>query len=301
MTSSSSKLTFDWQYSDLPPLYQQPHVTDDLPTLSAADAAFALAELNEDAATRVDFLLRVRTALRSKFTAEEFRELEIRDDLNWLVRFARSRKYDFDRTLKILDHLYSFRRDKGYTRSKRPPLEHFQIADTGQMVVLEKPDLHGRTVMVVEANKLNIDKLVEHMSMDQMQHVSFYMMLGWLSIDNASIRGLTIVQDLAGMSLMAMLRMGGSQAAMQRAQKERMELFNGGMPIRVKAVLMVDAPLWIRALMSVGSLFMSKKMKKRLHTVARKELADHIDVSILPPHLVHGTAEATPTPQEDDG
>jgi hypothetical protein len=295
-----------WTSCDqLPQAFQQPAVTDTIADLSPADAKFALDELNEVPEQRVEKLTQVRAQLRAKFTPAQFEELMIRDDFNWLVRFARGKKWNVDKTVGTLVHLYNFRADKGYTWSARPPLHHFTVIEMSHMTLLPKPDKSGCTVMLVEAKKIDMETITKALTHDQLQHVSFYQMLAWLSIENVSIRGLSVVQDISGVSLWSMLKLGGGQANMHKAQQERMQLMNGGLPIRVKCVLMVEPPMWIRAMMKMASVFMSAKMRRRIHTVSREEIADWIDVDLLPPQFLKGgDAEATAGKQsseEDDG
>jgi hypothetical protein len=282
---NETKLTYDWTDEQLPEMFRMPTVTDKVHKLNEEDAVFVKNELNEDRETRFEFLGRLREHLLTKYPPEDHESLMIRTDNNWLIKFARARKYDFDRTVTMLEIFYEFRRKKGYTRANRPPLEHFNVLnDFGHVAILDQTDQHRRTIIVVDSSKMNLSTLAEKLSPEELAHLSFYMMLSFIRHDNLTVRGCTLIQDLAAMSLWSMLKAMGGNDNMKKAQQERMELMNG-LPMRVKCILMVDAPMWLSALMVIARQFMAAKMKKRMHTIARAQLSEFVDESVLPASL----------------
>jgi hypothetical protein len=283
--AETAKLTYDWTDDQLPEMFRMPTVTDKVHKLNDEDAAFVKDELNEDRETRFEFFARLREHLANKFTPQDHDELMIRTDNNWLIKFARARKYDFDRTTAMLNVFYEFRRKKGYLRANRPPLEHFQVLnDFGHVAILDQLDQHRRTIIVVDSSKMKLGDLAEKLTPDELAHLSFYMMLSFIRHDNLTVRGCTLIQDLSSLSLWTMLKAAGGNDKMRAAQQERMELMNG-LPMRVKCVLMVDAPMWLSALMVIARQFMAAKMKRRMHTIPRSQLPEYVDEAVLPASL----------------
>ena len=74
---------------------------------------------------------------------------------------------------------------------------------------------------------------------------------------------------------------------MSEMQKERMEVLKDGLPLRLKKVIMLNAPWWMSILLAISKPFMGEKMRSRLHSVDNKGLVEHLDEQLIPQDLRH--------------
>ena len=110
------------------------------------------------------------------------------------LQFARARKFDLDRSVTLFENLIRFRQKKNWKKSTRPTLAMFQsFHDNSGVEILSTTDKEGRTLMFMDAAKF---KIPPGMTMEDLNHCAFYMMMAWISIDNLQVRGVTFLQNL---------------------------------------------------------------------------------------------------------
>merc|ERR1711907_709389 len=125
------------------------------------------------------------------------------------------------------------------------------------------------------------------MDTETMQHISYYQMVSFTTDDNVQVRGMTVIQSVGGVSFSEIMKLSGSKSAMSEMQKERMEVLKDGLPLRLKKVIMLNAPWWMSILLAISKPFMGEKMRSRLHSVDNKGLVEHLDEQLIPQDLRH--------------
>mmetsp|Transcript_60128 Transcript_60128/g.137427 ORF Transcript_60128/g.137427 Transcript_60128/m.137427 type:complete len:261 (-) Transcript_60128:108-890(-) len=75
-------------------------------------------------------------------------------------------------------------------------------------------------------------------------------------------------------------------------EKKSAILYQDGYPIKIKAMILIDPPMIISAIIQVCKVFLKKKIRDRMKNIKSKALPEHFDMSELPKEL--GGTFATP-------
>ena len=96
--------------------------------------------------------------------------------------------------------------------------------------------------------------------------------------DTAQEKGMTIVENVDKLGLIDSFTLIPAQVA---TKLDRLTI--GVLPIKMKAIYMLDAPAWINILLGIMSMFMSKKMKERMVIIKDwNKLQDYVPAELIP-------------------
>eukprot|EP00162_Nutomonas_longa_P010280 comp19818_c0_seq3/m.38367 comp19818_c0_seq3/g.38367 ORF comp19818_c0_seq3/g.38367 comp19818_c0_seq3/m.38367 type:complete len:207 (-) comp19818_c0_seq3:6-626(-) len=130
-------------------------------------------------------------------------------------------------------------------------------------------------------------KMGEAMSADQigrLQAVGLRLFDELIFDPYTQVNGIIMVEDLAGFSLMAMIKINRESRA---KMKSGMELMQDCIPLRLGGILVVNEPRYVSVMMFIMKAFMKKKLRERSKLYGRdhkhwKELHDKIGKQNLP-------------------
>jgi len=240
--------------------------------LNDVDLQKAVSELNEP--ENNDERLRRIDALRKSFL-DECNELPIarRDDA-FILRFLRARKFNHERALKMLINYHTQRENwpEVFDKVKNPILiKH--VFDAGCFVGLDSKARDGSSLCIGRPGKVEkaiFTDFIATLTLS-MEHL--------LEDEKTQIYGITVIEDLSHFGFELAQQMGPTLG------KRFITLLQDAMPMRVKAVNMVNEPTILDVLLAIVRPFMKEKIKKRLkvHGNIFDKLHEIIDPSVLPP------------------
>ncbi|CAH1774071.1 unnamed protein product [Owenia fusiformis] len=173
----------------------------------------------------------------------------------FLLRFLRSRKFDYDRALNQLLRYYKVRKEDVTMFNDFKPSKIKHVLDDGVIGVLENRDLSGRKVIIFRPGKWCPSK---YPTTDCMR--AMVMTLELLTMDEATqINGVIVLADLQDTTLSHVTHIGPSMA------KRMSRIIEEAFPARVKAIHYVNAPYIFSVIFAVLRGFLKEKLASRLH------------------------------------
>jgi hypothetical protein len=92
-------------------------------------------------------------------------------------------------------------------------------------------------------------------------------------------KGMVLVEDMHGVSFSEMLGVMKNDDMAERMKVQ------DNLPMRFRAVYIVNAPLWIRCVMALVRPFMKKKLREKMHLVTAEELPELVGIENVPKGL----------------
>ena len=240
--------------------------------LDERDLEKAVFELNEPESN--DERLKHIDDLRNAFVNEYGKTALARYDDAFILRFLRARKFDHDKALKMLKnyHVQHQNWPEVFDKVKNPALVR-HVFDAGCVIGLKGKAKDGSSLCIGRPGKIEKAILtdfiatlvlsIEHMLEDEM----------------TQIYGITVIEDMSYLGLGLAQQMGPSIG------KRFTGLLQDAMPVRVKAINIVNEPTLFDVFLAIIRPFMKEKMKKRLkvHGSTFDALHNIIDSLVLPP------------------
>ena len=248
-------------------------------SLSEVDLEKAVSELNEPESN--DERLSRIDALRKSFI-DECKELTLaRDDDNFILRFLRARKFDHEKALKMLINYHSQRENwpEVFEKVKNPVLVK-HVLDAGCFIGLNGKAKDGSFLCIGRPGKIEKAIFTDFIA------TLILSMECLLEDEKTQIYGVTVIEDLSHFGFELAQQMGPTLG------KRFISLLQDAMPIRLKAINMVNEPTILDVILAIVRPFMKEKIKKRLkvHGTTFDKLHEIIDPSVLP-SAYGGTAE----------
>lgn len=246
-----------------------------VPPLEGALAEKAKWELNESDENRSKLLLLLRQQFQQQHPG-----LLPRDDDAFLLRFLRARKFDMDRTTKLLINYCNFRRTQK---------DLFQVTSTELQTVLQKGvigllpqrDKNGCPILFVSSKQMNLQEI----PFKTMLRVLIYLCEKLMEDYTVQIHGVVALYDLDKypLGLMNIVQSEEKRAAMQWTEN--------CFPIRFCGAHIMNQPWYVGMLLSIVRMFTTKKILSRVFLYGSSLPALHreFDAAILPKPL--GTLE----------
>jgi hypothetical protein len=128
-------------------------------------------------------------------------------------------------------------------------------------------DKEGRMVWWIDMGSLNIEKIKEKGS-----HVQALRYFVWISHvimfdTRAQEKGMVVVEAIgAKLSMWTMMTLVPGELS---AKLDRLTI--GVLPVKMKKIFIIQAPGWIRLLMTLMKPFLSKKMRQRMVSVSKRD------------------------------
>ena len=233
----------------------------------------AVTELHEprDNAER---LLAIDT-LRESYDSEKYGPL-VRSDDGFILRFLRAKKFNQQKALKCLHNHHAVKKEFQEVFEKvHNPTVLQPIVDRGILSVLDGKTVEGASIFMYRPGLLDKD-------------VNLYDLMAYgvlalekiLEKEENQICGIVSVEDLENFSVSIMFQVSPFQLSRLNS------IYQDAMPIRFRAVYLLNEGRVIDAVMALMKPFMKKKLLDRIHPIGNKysKLYEHIPQSVLPPH-----------------
>ncbi|KAH8026035.1 hypothetical protein HPB51_015384 [Rhipicephalus microplus] len=229
----------------------------------------AKTELNETPQRRADALEELRALLDGEVTV-----LKSRTDPLFLLRFLRARKFDVPAAFQLLCNYYRMRFENPDLYHNLYPSSVKEVFDLQCLGFLKDTDKGGRKVFFLRMGKWSPDVC----SLEAMYKPCT---LAWehaLEEPATQVNGIVALVDLEGGSLRHIASMSPEHAF------KILYCVQECYPIRLKAIHVVNQPLFFTILLKFLKPFVKNKFFQRLHLHGRNyaSLHEHLPREILP-------------------
>ncbi|XP_028667886.1 alpha-tocopherol transfer protein-like [Erpetoichthys calabaricus] len=232
-----------------------------------------IAKAREELQEKPEWRLRDVQALRDMIL-KEHPHLRTRIDDSFLLRFLRARKFDYDRSLKLLVNYYASRRSWPEVFQNLRPSNVKHVLDSGFLTVLSQPDPDGRFVLCLRPGKWRPN---DYPFVDNIR--AMYLTLEKLiQSEETQVNGIVILADYNGVGLSQASHLGPFLA------KKVVGILQDGFPIRIKAVNVINEPRIFKGVFAIIKPFLKEKMAQRfiLHGSDLISLHQRLPRDILP-------------------
>ncbi|KAG2461432.1 TTPAL protein, partial [Polypterus senegalus] len=212
-----------------------------------------IAKAREELQEKPEWRLRDVQALRDMIL-KEHPHLRTRIDDSFLLRFLRARKFDYDRSLKLLVNYYASRRSWPEVFKNLRPSNVKHVLDSGFLTVLSQPDPDGRFVLCLRPGKWRPN---DYPFVDNIR--AMYLTLEKLiQSEETQVNGIVILADYNGVGLSQASHLGPFLA------KKVVGILQDGFPIRIKAVNVINEPRIFKGVFAIIKPFLKEKMAQRV-------------------------------------
>lgn len=212
----------------------------------------AISQLNEDPKRIEADILAIKEWLKKQ------PHLTCRQDDQYLLIYLRGCKFSLERVKEKIDNYLTFKTllpEFFHDRDLSKPVLK-EVLDLGIMLILDKPDQHGRALGLVRFGQLNPKK---YDILDVMKVNTIISEIIMLENDRAVVAGMVSVIDCQGITLDHMMAMTPS------LMKKAVKITEDGFPLRPKAIHYINAPSAMESFFNLFKSFMKKKLADRLH------------------------------------
>lgn len=223
----------------------------------------------EDAAEVQRCIERLRELLQGE------KNLKIRLDDKFLLRYLRWLHFDPDVAFNKIKDLYKFRAEKKEWHCSKPPSEYEDILASNAQVMLGDRDRRGRRVYLVKIG--NIDTNNKNHTLYRLTHVDDLWMEVAMEEDETQKNGLAVIIDMEGYSL-KLFRWLTPQNISVCSRK----LYN--LALRQIDIHVVNTSLLLNTSITLVYPFLDSEVKEHIHFHNRDwpSLHQHINPEILP-------------------
>jgi len=202
----------------------------------------------------------------------------IRQDDAYITMFLRGCKFSLERTKEKLDFHHSVRGSlPSWFDDWDPRQPHLQaILKTGMYLPLPGYDRYGRGVVLMRGGVSDPNTMKAE---DEFKVSTMLMEQAFDGDDQASICGIVLVQDMAGMTASHALKMNPVVA------KKAMTVWQDAYPARPKALHFINMPPVIESVYKMFEGFQKEKMRQRNHVHPKGDLSkmqEDVGLDILP-------------------
>ncbi|XP_061390229.1 alpha-tocopherol transfer protein-like [Musca vetustissima] len=207
-----------------------------------------------------------------------------RDDL-FLLRFLRVCKYYPDSAFKLIKNYYSFKLKHADVYKDLKPSNEKNVFDHNVIVVFPNRDQLGRRVAVLELGKNWKHKQVV---LDEVFKAAVLYLEAAMWEPETQINGVVVIFDMDGLSLQQTWQFTPAFA------KRIVDWLQDSVPLRVKAIHVVNQPKIFNVVFSLFKPFLREKLRSRIyfHGTDRQSLYKHMSPEILP--AVYGGTRKEP-------
>ncbi|XP_078489802.1 alpha-tocopherol transfer protein-like [Ciona intestinalis] len=232
-----------------------------------------------------DERLKAIDQLKESFSVEKFGPLISEDD-GFILRFLRAKKFDQKKALVVLQNYHNTKKEfKEVFEKVNNPIVLKPLSEKGIMYMLQGASREGAAVMIYRPGLLDAD-----VNIYDLMAYSVMCMEKVIEDEKYQICGVASIEDLDNFNLSMMFKIS------PRAVAKMNNIWQDAMPLRFRAVHLLNEGKVFDILVAICKPFMKKKLLKRIHIHGSNydELQDFIDPALLPPFL-NGTG---PSPKE---
>ncbi|XP_039763229.1 uncharacterized protein LOC120636037 [Pararge aegeria] len=203
--------------------------------------------------------------------------LRARTDEQWLAAFLRGCKHRLEQTKAKIDLYYSFRSKAPYLYSiKYNEPKFMDIMNLGAVLIL--PKTHKPADPRVILYRIGQYDTKEYSAIEVMAVLGLLEQICFMEDDNLVVSGTVNVIDLAG------TRWTHFTQTPIRQLKNLIQANQDAMPIRIKSVHFLNAPLVFSTFFNICKRFLSEKTKSRImvHSKSNEALHQFVPKEILP-------------------
>ena len=212
--------------------------------------------------------------LRKSFDSVKHGPL-VREDDEFLLRFLRAKKFDHQKALKVLHNYHSIKKDLKHVYDKVDnPVTLQSFAEKGVISFLDGETAEGALISMYRPGLMG----KEHNLYDLMAY-GVISMEKILESEKVQICGIATVEDLENFPLSLFLQVSPFELAKLNS------IFQDAMPIRFRAIYIINEGKIFDILMAMFKPFLKKKIIKRIQTFGNKytQLHEVVSHTILPP------------------
>ncbi|KAK3602096.1 hypothetical protein CHS0354_029519 [Potamilus streckersoni] len=237
-------------------------------TLNEELQAKAEKELNEKPAQRAEDIQKLRNMV------EKRKDLRIRTDDGFLLRFLRAKKFDLERALTLIVKHYQMKAENPELMSNLRPSAVKHVLEAGVTGVLHHRDREGRKVIIFRPGLWDPEKF----GLGDIFRTNFITLSKLIEDEETQINGVVMIADLKGMGWNHAKNMSPFYA------KRIAGLLQDCFPMRFKGVHYVHEPKIFDYIFALIKPFMKEKILSRInfHGDHIQELADIVDPEFLP-------------------
>ncbi|KAL1123714.1 hypothetical protein AAG570_001487 [Ranatra chinensis] len=199
----------------------------------------------------------------------------VRTDDAFLAAFLRGRKHDVNKAFQCLKNFYEFKARYPDFYSYLMPSEKPELYDLNHFASLPGLDRKGRKICACVPARIDLE-VAPLSDTFKMGTAILELMLNDLHLQ---VTGTVVIFDLAEFSIIQQARIATPTSAWHLAM-----IAQDKIPLRVKAVHVLNQPFYFSALYAVFRPFLKKKLRKRiyLHGSDMSSLHKHIAPENLP-------------------
>ncbi|KAL7042477.1 hypothetical protein ACKWTF_001152 [Chironomus riparius] len=225
-------------------------------------------ELNENSEAKSKISL-----LRNMITSCDLNKRGREDDA-FLLRFLRAKKFDVDKSFKMIQKYYWMKVHSPELFHVSPPSDLKSMLEMQIQCMLPQPDLQGRQIYLFRVEKCDPYKVpVDHVFRSNV-----------LSLEDAirspevQIGGLVVLLDMSGLSL------GHAKYLSPHLARRTVEVVQEAFPLRFKAFHVLHEPFYFDAILAMLKPFLKDKIRRRIHLHGNdmNSLYKHIPKDCLP-------------------
>lgn len=200
------------------------------------------------------------------------------DDEVYLMAFLRSCKYYPDSAFTRMKHLFKFKAKYPQYCANLLPTEHENVFASNMFTVIPQRDQHGRRVLIAEAGEKWNTKEVSLIEI----YKCLQMILEAAMVEpRTQIAGCIMIVDMRGLTANHIWQFSPGFA------KTVLDWQQDCLPVRLKAVHVVNHPYIFNMLFQLFRPFLREKLRTRifLHGHNTEELLNYIDARCVPTKL----------------
>ncbi|XP_021376046.1 alpha-tocopherol transfer protein-like [Mizuhopecten yessoensis] len=237
-------------------------------TLSPELIAKAEKELNEKAQWRS----RDIQALREMVLKQ--RDLKIRTDDAFLLRFLRAKKFDYERAFQLIMTHYKMKIENKEIFTNLRPSAVKHVLDDGVTGVLASRDKEGRRVVIFRPGKWDVARY----GLDDIFRTNFLTLSKLIEEEETQVNGIVMVIDLKDLSWSHAKNVSPFYA------KRISSLLQDAFPARFKGLHYLHEPVFFDYVFAIVKQFLKEKTVSRLHFHGDKPegLKEFVGEAILP-------------------
>jgi hypothetical protein len=221
-------------------------------TLSETDQKRAEEELNEKVAWRLRDIDALRQMIR------QCPGINSRLDDPFLLRFLRTKKFDYDRALRLLVNYYRVRADYPEIFTNFRPSAVRSILEAGIVNVLDKRDQAGRRVIVFRPGKWDLTN--PNINSDQIFKALLITLEFILETEEETqLNGVIFIQEMSEITWQHFRRL--SIAMFRR----NLDVLQEAFPIRLKSMNVVQNPRIFTLVFNIIYPLLKEKMRSRVY------------------------------------